>query len=33
MTAPASSITPKSVGIYLARALACWACMEWLTHK
>jgi D-alanyl-lipoteichoic acid acyltransferase DltB (MBOAT superfamily) len=33
MAAPAASITPKSVGLYLLRAAGCWACIEWLTHK
>lgn len=33
MAAPAANVTPKSTGLYLLRALGCWACMEWLTHK
>lgn len=32
MVAPASSITPAATGLYLLRGLACWACMELLTH-
>lgn len=33
MAAPAANLTPRSISMYLLRALGCWACMEWLTHK
>lgn len=33
MAAPAANLTLRSISLYLLRALSCWACMEWLTHK
>jgi hypothetical protein len=33
MAAPAASLTRRAIALYAARAAACWACMELLTHR